>query len=83
MAGTAYQGTQITMNVSAMDHYLNTDADYKIMGVQWNWNHPFVESEPQKIPMMLTNDSSICFKEEKTETNAEVYEVYIIVKITK
>ena len=83
MAGTAYQGTQITMVISAMDHTLNVDPCHTTMGVQWNWNKPFVEAEPQKIPDKLTKTSSICFKESKTETNAEDYEVYIIYKISK
>ena len=83
MAGTAYQGTAITMVVSAMDHYLNTDPDFSTTGVQWNWNHPFVEAEPERITRKLNNDTSITFKEEKTETNAEDFEVMIIYKITK
>ena len=83
MAGTAYQGTQITMHTDRTDHTLNDTGDQEIMGVQWNWNHPYIEGEPQKIPDLLTNKSIILFKEEKTETNAEDFEVYIIYKITK
>lgn len=81
MAGTAYQGTQITMVVSNLDHEKNTTPDYTTCGVQWNWYNTCVEAEPERVDRILTNESVITFKEEKTETNAEDFEVTIIYKI--
>jgi hypothetical protein len=85
MAGTAYQGTQIKMNVQGEDNYLNVDMDATLnfLSYQWNWNQPNPPPMEERFSRYLNNDSSIIFTEEKTETNAETFFVHIVYKLTK
>ena len=85
MAGTAYQGTQIKMNVQGEDNYLNVDMDATLnfLSYQWNWYQPNPPSMEERFPRRLNNDSSVTFTEQKTETNAESFWVHIVYRITK
>jgi hypothetical protein len=85
MAGTAYQGTQLTALYQGEDDVLNLDMDATLNTIyrQWNWNILFYEGEPERFYRRMTKKFSCTFKEVKTETNAEDFYVHIVYKIIK
>ena len=83
MAGTAYQGTEIIGTALYEDDLLNDTQAYNYSYVHWNWNQPYVRTEPELFSRQMTNKFTYTFTEEKTETNAEDFYVYIIYKVTK
>lgn len=86
MAGTTYQGTEISCVFQGEDDKLNVDMDAtaNTLYFGWNWYQPFPPPvEPELFPRRLTNDFSLTIKEEKRETNAEDFFVHAIYKITK
>lgn len=81
MAGTAYQGGLVSAVKVGFNDVLNTDPDHEAWGYTFIWNHPIVDLEPEMFRSKGTETASITFKEQKTETNAEIISVYILYEI--
>lgn len=80
MAGTAYQGGLISAVKSGFNDVLNTEALTDV-GYIFNFHRPIIDIEPEMFRAKGTTTAKITFKEQKTETNAEVIQVQILYEI--
>ena len=84
MAVNLNQGGQVSMTVTGEDHSLNQDPDFNVcLFSTWNWKQPTPAPIEERFPRYLNIDSSIVFKENKVETNAEDSYIHIVYKLSK